>query len=160
MLLIKNKKTLSYILLFNIIALGIAYFIQYFLGHQPCNLCLVERIPYFTSIILIFLIFYLNKYERIISIIISVFFIFGATVSFYHFGIEQGFFSESFVCNLDDIKSYISTENLLKEMQVKKISCKDVTFKLFGVSLATFNTIISLVLSAIMIRNIINYDKN
>jgi|TARA_B110000881_G_C18426417_1_gene438648 disulfide bond formation protein DsbB len=160
MLLPKNKKILIYILLFSTSALCIAYFIQYILGHQPCNLCLIERVPYFASIFLIFLIFFLNDYERIISIIISIFFIFGAVVSFYHFGIEQGFFNESLVCNLSSLDSSLNAENLLRELQIKKTSCKDVTFKLLGVSLATFNTIISLVLSAIMIRNIIYYAKN
>jgi|TARA_B100000795_G_scaffold223372_1_gene178549 disulfide bond formation protein DsbB len=160
MLLPKNKKILISILLFSTSALCIAYFIQYILGHQPCNLCLIERVPYFASMFLIFLIFFLNDYERIISIIISIFFIFGAVVSFYHFGIEQGFFNESLVCNLSSLDSSLNAENLLRELQIKKTSCKDVTFKLLGVSLATFNTIISLVLSAIMIRNIIYYAKN
>ena len=160
MLLPKNKKILISILLFSTSALCIAYFIQYILGHQPCNLCLIERVPYFASMFLIFLIFFLNDYERIISIIISIFFIFGAVVSFYHFGIEQGFFNESLVCNLSSLDSSLNAENLLRELQIKKTSCKDVTFKLLGVSLATFNTIISLVLSAIMIRNIIYYVKN
>ena len=160
MLLPKNKKILISILSFSTSALCIAYFIQYILGHQPCNLCLIERVPYFASMFLIFLIFFLNDYERIISIIISIFFIFGAVVSFYHFGIEQGFFNESLVCNLSSLDSSLNAENLLRELQIKKTSCKDVTFKLLGVSLATFNTIISLVLSAIMIRNIIYYAKN
>ena len=88
---LNNKLILNGILAFSILTLSIAYFIQYVLGHKPCNLCIIERIPYIAAIIFISLIFILNRYQKIISSLILIFFIFGAVVSFYHFGIEQGF---------------------------------------------------------------------
>ena len=155
-----NKIILNGVLIFSILSLSIAYFIQYVLGHKPCNLCLIERIPYIASVILISLIFILNKFEKIISIIILLFFIFGAIVSFYHFGIEQGFFNESLVCDLGN-NANLSKEQLLKQLENSSIvSCKDVTFRVLSFSLATINTIISIILSAIMIKVIKNYDKN
>ena len=155
-----NKHILNGVLIFSILSLSIAYFIQYVLDHKPCNLCLIERIPYIASVILISLIFILNKFEKIISIIILLFFIFGAIVSFYHFGIEQGFFNESLVCDLGN-NANLSKEQLLKQLENASIvSCKDVTFRVLGFSLATINTIISIILSAIMIKVIKNYDKN
>ena len=155
-----NKLILNGILIFSIISLAIAYFVQYVLGHKPCNLCLIERIPYIASIILISLIFIINKFEKIISIIILLIFIFASIVSFYHFGIEQGFFNESLVCDLENNKR-LSKEQLLKQLESSSIvSCKDVTFRVLGLSLATINTIISIILSAIMIKIIINYDNN
>ena len=157
---IKNKLLLNGVLIFSVFTLVAAYFIEYILGHKPCNLCSIERIPYLASIILISLIFILNKYEKTISLIVGLFFAFGAIVSFYHFGIEQGFFDESLVCNLGNNSGALSSENLLKELEKNTVSCKDVTFALFGFSLATFNTIISLIISAIMLRIFINYDKN
>ena len=48
----------------------------------------------------------------------------------------------------------------LKELENKNISCKNVTFRIFGLSLATFNTIISLTISVILLRIVVNYDKN
>ena len=89
-MILNNKLLLNGILAFSILSLSIAYFIQYVLGHKPCNLCIIERIPYIAAIILISLIFILNRYQKIISSLILIFFIFGAVVSFYHFGIEQG----------------------------------------------------------------------
>ena len=157
---IKNKFTLNTVLLFSVFALITAYFIQYILGHEPCNLCLIERIPYLAAIILISLIFILNKFEKIISLIVGLFFIFGAVISFYHFGIEQGFFSESLVCDLGSSNKAASAQDLLRQLEKKTVSCKDVTFKILGLSLATFNTIISIIISAIMIKNVISYDKN
>ena len=155
-----NKLLLNGILAFSIFSLSIAYFIQYVLGHKPCNLCIIERIPYIAAIILISLIFILNRYQKIISSLILIFFIFGALVSFYHFGIEQGFFSESLICELSNNKP-INKEELLSQLKMAEIiSCKDVTFRFLGLSLATINTIISLILSGIMIRIIKNYGKN
>ena len=155
-----NKLLLNGILAFSILSLSIAYFIQYVLGHKPCNLCIIERIPYIAAIILISLIFILNRYQKIISSLILIFFIFGAVVSLYHFGIEQGFFSESLVCDLGNSQP-LNKEDLLNQLKKTEIvSCKDVTFRFLGLSLATINTVISLILSGIMFKIIKNYGKN
>ena len=159
-MILNNKLLLNGILAFSILSLSIAYFIQYVLGHKPCNLCIIERIPYIAAIILISLIFILNRYQKIISSLILIFFIFGAVVSFYHFGIEQGFFSESLVCDLGNSQP-LNKEELLNQLKKAEIvSCKDVTFRFLGLSLATINTVISLILSGIMIKIIKNYGKN
>ena len=159
-MILNNKLLLNGILAFSILSLSIAYFIQYVLGHKPCNLCIIERIPYIAAIILISLIFILNRYQKIISSLILIFFIFGAVVSFYHFGIEQGFFSESLVCDLGNSQP-LNKEDLLNQLKKTEIvSCKDVTFRFLGLSLATINTVISLILSGIMVKVIKNYGKN
>ena len=159
-MILNNKLLLNGILAFSILSLSIAYFIQYVLGHKPCNLCIIERIPYIAAIILISLIFILNRYQKIISSLILIFFIFGAVVSFYHFGIEQDFFSESLICELTN-NNPLNKEELLNQLKKAEIvSCKDVTFRFLGLSLATINTIISTILSGIMIKIIKNYGKN
>ena len=156
-----NRLILNGILAFSIISITIAYFIQYILGHKPCNLCLIERIPYVASIILIALMFIINRFEKLISIIILLFFVFGAIISFYHVGIEQGYFSEALLCNIGNINENLSGEDLLKQLQKSTaISCKNVTFRFLGLSLATINTVISLLISVIMFKVIRNYGKN
>ena len=80
-------------------------------------------------------------------------------LSFYHFGIEQGFFEESTVCGLKNALSVITKEELLEQLQVKTVSCKDVTFKIFGLSLTTFNMIISLILVIFLTNFFKNYEK-
>ena len=155
-----NKFILNGVLIFSILSLSIAYFIQYVMEHKPCNLCIIERIPYIAGVILISFIFILNRYEKIISAIVLLFFLSGAVVSFYHFGIEQGFFNESLVCNLGATND-LSKNELLKQLENSSfVSCKNVTFGFLGISLATINTIISIMLSGIMIKVIKNYDKN
>ena len=158
MILKNNKYILVGILSFSISSLLIAYYIEYALGHKPCNLCLIERVPYFISFILTSFVLALNRLEKVISIIILLSFIFGAIVSFYHFGIERGFFNESLVCNLGNGEA-LDKEQLLKQLEQSTVtSCKDVTFRFLGFSLATINMIISIILSGIMIKVIKNYD--
>ena len=156
-----NKIILNGILIFSIISLSIAYFIQYILDHEPCNLCLIERIPYIASVIFVALIFIIKRFKKIIASIILLFFVFGAGVSFYHVGIEHGFFSESLLCNLGIGGENLSKEDLLKQLQNSSpVSCKDVPFRFLGLSLATINTVISFLLSVIMVKVIKNYEKN
>jgi len=157
---LKNKTILNLILLFSIFALLSAYFVQYILGHQPCNLCLIERIPYILVIVVIILSFMFKKYEKIYLISLSLIFISASIISFYHFGIEQGFIKESLVCDLSSKGNNLTTEGLLKELKEQTISCKDVTFRVVGLSLATINTIISFLLSIILIKKILNYEKS
>mgnify|MGYP006114994205 CR=1 FL=1 len=147
-------------MLFSIFAIFAAYFIQYVLKHQPCNLCLIERIPYITSIIIISICFFFKKFEKIFLSILSLMFFTAALISFYHFGIEQGFIKESLVCNLNSESNDLSKEALLNQLKEMPKSCKDVTFEIFGLSLATFNIFISLILSVITGKLFLTYEKN
>ena len=155
---IKNKITLNLILIFSLFAILTAYIIQYVLGHQPCNLCLIERVPYIFSIIIISTCLLSQQFEKITLIILSLTFFMAALLSFYHYGIEQGFIKESLVCDLNNLNSELSKEALLNQLQNMPISCKDVTFEIFGISLATFNIFVSLILSAITTKLFLNYE--
>jgi len=156
----KHKLTLKLILLFSIFALIAAYFIEYVLGHQPCNLCLIERIPFVIAIIIILFCLYFKKLEKLSFIFLSSIFFIATLISFYHFGIEQGFIKESLVCDLDIKSDIVTKEDLLNQLKQKTISCKDVTFKFLGFSLATINIFTSLVLSYITLKIFLSYEKN
>ena len=157
---IKNKILLNLIMLFSIFALISAYFIQYVLSYQPCNLCLIARIPYIFSIIIISVCLFYNRFEKITLIILSLTFFIATLLSIYHFGIEQGFIKESLVCDLNSPINELSKEAILKQLKEVSVSCKDVTFKIFGLSLATFNIFISLILSVITTNLFLTYEKN
>ena len=87
-------------------------------------------------------------------------FIASAVLAFYQFGIEQGFFSESFVCKTGDLSGTLSKEQLLEQLNKYNISCKEVSFRVLGLSLATINTILSIMLSVIFLKLYLNYAKN
>ena len=156
---IKINSYLKIIFFVSFISLTSAFFIEYILGHQPCNLCLIERIPYGLSIILIILNFLSRKNEQFIILLLILVFSFSFIISFYHFGIEKGFFEESAVCGLKDASNMISKEELLEQLQKITISCKDVTFRFFGFSLTTINIILSLFLTILLAKIFFNYEK-
>ena len=157
---LKNEFYLKIILIISFTALTFAYFVEHILGHQPCNLCIIERIPYGISIILIAIIFIIKKNQKFLTLLLILTFAFSFTISIYHYGIEQGFFEESSVCNARNFTENITKEDLLKELSKKTISCKDVTFRFFGFSLTSINVVLSLLFIITLIKIFIKYEKN
>ena len=160
MLNLKTKFHLKIILLFSFIALISAFFIEYVLGHQPCNLCLIERIPYGLSIMIITAIFLIKKNQEFLVMLLILTFIFSFAISFYHYGIEQGFFLESSFCGVKSLTESINKVDLLKQLSEKTISCRDVTFKIFGLSLTSINIVISLLFIITLTKIFYRYEKN
>jgi len=160
--MLKQSNNIFLIIIFAVISLAIisALIIQYWLGHEPCKLCLYQRIPYFLAILLIIKIFFFKKYEKITLLILFLIFIGSTALAFYHFGIEQGFFNESLACTTPDVSKTLSKEQLMELLKQNSVSCKDVSFKILGLSLAAINTIFSLFLSVIFIKLFLNYGKN
>ena len=156
-----NKKNFYlFILFYSLLAIFFALYIEYILQFKPCKLCLFERIPYILAIIIINIKFLFKKYEKIYLLLISLIFASATLLSFYHFGIEQGFIEESMVCDLNNQNNSLNVEDILNQLKENTISCKDVTFRLLGLSLATINTITSLIISVITINIFLNYEKN
>jgi len=149
------------ILLINLFVITSALVIQYWLGHIPCKLCLYERFPYLISIILLLIIIFFKKYEKIILLMLSLTFIFSAALAFYHLGIEQGFFKESIACAINNASEASTKDQILEQLKQKDIvSCKHVSFRVLGFSLATINTIFSIILSGIFIKLFLDHGKN
>ena len=159
--MLSNKINTYFKIIFfvSLISIISAFFIEYALGYQPCNLCLIERIPYGLSIILIILNYFLKKNEYFIILLLILTFSFSVILSFYHIGIEKGFFEESVLCETQNTSDFISKEELLKQLQVKNVSCKDVTFRIFGFSLTSFNMILSIFLVILLTILFKNYEK-
>jgi disulfide bond formation protein DsbB len=160
--MVKNSKNLliKLILLISIIALISTFFIEYILGHQPCNLCILERIPYFFAIIVILLNYKFIEFEKFFILFLTIIFLFGTVLSLYHLGIEQGLIQESLVCDLKSGSNLLSKEEILKQLQEKSVSCKDVTFKIFGLSLTSYNILISILITFSAGKIYFNYDKD
>ena len=160
--MVKDRRQLliKIIFLVSTVALLSAFFIEYILGHQPCNLCIFERIPYLLAIIIILFNLKFNQFEKFFILLLVIVFLFGAILSLYHLGIEQGFIQESLVCDLKSGSNLLSKEEILKQLQEKDISCKDVTFKIFGLSLTSYNILISLLISISSGKVYFDYGKN
>jgi len=159
--MLNNKSLfLNLILFVSFVALLSAFFIEYVLGHQPCNLCILERIPYVIAIVIILLNYKFSQFEKIFLVLLVIVFLTATILSVYHFGIEQGFIEESLVCDLKNGSEVTSKEEILKQLQEQKVSCKDVTFKIFGLSLTTYNIIISILITINALKIYLNYAKS
>ena len=157
---LSKKNLFKCIFLISFIALISAYFIEYILGHQPCNLCVYERFPYFLAILIVLINFKYNKLEKYLILLLAIIFLIATILSLYHLGIEQGFIQESLLCNLEKGANILDKDEILKQLQQKNISCKDVTFQIFGLSLTSYNIIISLLLTIILTRIYFGYEKS
>ncbi len=160
MLNLKTQDYLKIIFLISLFSIISAYFIEYVLGHQPCNLCLMERIPYGLSMILVILTAIFKKNEKFFLLLLILVFVFSSLISLYHLGIEQDFFQESSICGLKNAEEIISKEELLKQLSKKTISCRDVTFKIFGLSLTSINVIISFIITIFLLKIYNSYEKD
>ena len=160
MLNLKIESYLKLIFLISLVSIISAYFIEHILGHQPCNLCLIQRIPYGLGIILIIVNYVTKINEKFIILLLILIFIFSFLISIYHFGIEPGYFEESTVCGLKNGTDIISKKELLIQLNKQIISCKDVTFRVFGLSLTSINISISLIITIILIKVYTKYEKN
>ena len=157
---INKTLVIKLILITSILALASALFIEHALGHQPCSLCILERIPYLLAIIIIILNYKFAHFEKYFIFLLILIFLAATILSLYHLGIEQGLIEESLVCDLKKGSNLLSKEEILKQLQEKNISCKDVTFKIMGLSLTSYNILISLLITISSARIYINYDKN
>ena len=158
----KINKTLivKLIFLISIVALSSAFFIEHVLGHQPCNLCILERVPYILTIIIILLNYIFIQIEKYFILLITLIFLVATALSLYHLGIEEGFIKESLVCDLNNGSNLLSKEDIIKQLQQKNISCQDVTFKIFGLSLTSYNILISLLISISTAKIYFNYEQS
>jgi len=158
------KKTNNILLIFFLFIISAsliaAFIIQYEFGHQPCKLCIYQRIPYILSIFLIIELIFFKRNEKTTLLLLSLTFIASTILAFYHLGIEQEFFTESFLCESKNFSKTLTKDQLLEQLKQNTISCKDVSFKVLGLSLASINFIFSLLLSVIFIRLFLNYGKN
>ena len=159
--MLNNKSLLLNLILFvSFVALISAFFIEYILGHQPCNLCILERIPYLLAIVIILLNYKFSQFEKLFLVLLIIVFLTATILSVYHFGIEQGFIEESLVCDLKNGSEATSKEEILKQLQEQKVSCKDVTFKIFGLSLTTYNIVISILITINTLKIYLDYAKS
>ena len=155
----KLNTYLKIVFIISIISIISAYFIEYVLGHQPCKMCLIERIPYGLSIFIIILNYIASKNEKFLILLLVLIFSFSFLISIYHLGIEQGIFEESRLCVLKNIDEIITKDEVLEQLNKNYVSCKDVTFRIFGFSLTTINIIISLILVIFLTNFFKNYEK-
>ena len=153
-----NQKNFCIFILFtSLLVIFGALYIEHILGAQPCILCKYQRWPYIVSIFISF-VGYINQKNKIWLYFLIFIFVLSFFLSGYHAGIENNLFPEFSGCSNNQI-NIDNKEELLKSLNAIPPNCRDVNFKIFGLSLATINVLISLSVIFISFR-IIKNEKN
>ena len=155
---VKRKNFYLLIFIFSILAIFFALYVEYYLQYKPCKLCLYQRIPYIIAIFISFVGYNYYKNDSILLLVILIF-ILSFLISGYHYGIEKNIFEEFSGCATNNIDITDKTKLLKTLSENIPNSCKDVNFKLFGISLAGINSVLSLLILIYSIRTLI-YEKN
>ena len=151
------KKFYIIVFIISLLSLLIALYIEFFLGYPPCKLCIYQRIPYLVSIFITFLGISYSKNLIWLYVLLITFFS-SFLLSGYHFGIEKEIFNEFSGCTGNSL-NIIDKNELLKVLNSEINSCKNVDFRIFGLSLATINLLLSFVIFILIIK-VIKNEKN
>ncbi len=154
---LNKKQFYLFILFYSIFAIFFALYVEYILLYKACTLCIYQRIPYVVAIFISFIGYNYYKNDKILILIVIIFSI-STLISGYHYGIENNIFKEFSGCNNSTIE-IIDKSELLKSFSNNILSCKDVNFKLFGISLAGINLLLSLLIVIYSLRTLV-YEKN
>ena len=144
-------------LIVSILSLVTAIYIEHIIEIKPCKLCIYQRFPYLIAIFISFLGYYFPNNILWVKLL-TLIFVISFVISGYHVGIENEFFKEFSGCTSKNI-NLLDKSEILNSLQNEVISCKNVSFKILGMSLATINMIISSLFVIIYLK-IINNEKN
>ena len=156
-ILLNKKNFYLFILFYSLLAISFALYVEHILGYKACKLCLYQRVPYIIAIFISFIGYNYFKNNKILILIVVIFLI-SALVSGYHYGIENNIFEEFSGCTSNSLEIVDKTE-LLNSLNENVASCKDAIFKLFGMSLAGINFILSLLIIVYSFLTLF-YEKN
>ena len=156
-ILLNKKNFYLFVLFYSLLAIFFALYVEYILGYKACKLCLYQRVPYIFAIFICFIGYNYFKNDKIL-ILITIIFLISVLVSGYHYGIENNIFKEFSGCAVNSLE-IVDKAELLNSLNNNVTSCKDVNFKLFGISLAGINLLFSLLI-IIYSLIIFFYEKN
>ena len=155
--ILEIKKFYSFVLFICIISLISAVYIEYIMEQRPCKLCIYQRLPYLFAIFICFFGYNFSKNFLWVYLLIITFFI-STILSGYHVGIENNIFSEFSGCTSNSL-NITDKSKILESLSNNMPGCKEINFRVFGLSLATINFMISIIISFITIL-IIKNEKN
>lgn len=138
-----------FVLLVAMATIGGAWFIELVLGIKPCHLCLQQRISYYAGIPIVLIATLLlagskdSKAGRLVLALAALIFLAGAGMGVFHTGVEYKLWAGPTDCT-GDIAQNVSIHDFLKQLEtVKVIRCDEVAMRIFGLSLAAWNAVIS-----------------
>ncbi len=144
------------VLMIAIVTIAIAWFFQLVLGYIPCKLCLQQRIPYYVGISLAIVVLIVLargasvKIAKLALIALMLVFLVSTALGAYHAGVEWGFWLGPNDCGGTIAGGPAKVGDLLSAIESSKVvSCTHASWRLFGLSMAGWNAVVSLIMAGI-----------
>lgn len=134
------------IALVSVLSLAAAFTAQYGFGLRPCDLCLLQRIPFGVTIALGAIGFFAKQASRPMITLAGFFFLINAIIAAYHSGVERKWWEGLSGCSTPDMSG--SIEELMKRIEeTDVVRCDEIPWSLFGLSMANYNVFFCLALA-------------
>ena len=155
-MIIRNWTLLLFII--SLISISSALIAEYFFNLQPCELCLKQRHPYYLILVCLVFIFIIKNLNKIVFyLLIQLSAVYGLFYSIWHVGVENKIFKGPAGCSAMLTSSENASDLKAQILSKQVISCDEVIWSFFGISAASINTLVLLV---IFIFNAIYLYKN
>jgi disulfide bond formation protein DsbB len=150
--MLTRRSATSLALLGSLAVIGGALFSQYVGGLTPCELCLLERWPYYVAIPLLVIALARGARGSLalgLIVLVALLFLASSGLAFYHVGVEQHWFAGPTACTGTGGTAHTVEELKAQLMNQQPVRCDEVPWSLFHISLAGWNLVASLVLAAL-----------
>jgi disulfide bond formation protein DsbB len=147
---VSSSKMLGFITLVCAGVLATAYIMEHYFAVYPCQMCLYERQIFMVAggVALISFVFLTPRLQSYVLIGVGFIFMGGAFLAAYHVAIQHHWVSLPAFCASNDFSAITSVEDLKNQLlKTPFVRCDQVTWSLFGLSLAFYNCLLSLVLA-------------
>ncbi len=158
-----NKYILKLLLMLAISILGGAYFFEFIMGLYPCELCLYQRIPWLLLIGICSLGIIYKRHLHLVNILIimaMIILMISAALAVFHVGVEQHWWQGFSSCSINSAMPNTLLDLKAAIMTAPVIRCDDIAWSLFGVSMAGYNAIISIIFSVLTIVIVIKMFRD
>lgn len=139
------------------LAIGGAWYSQLFWGLEPCELCLLQRWPYYVGMplaaVAVVIAFRAQGSRRktvaLVLWLLALVFLVSAGLGVYHAGVEWGFWPGPSACTGQYVAP-ASTDDFLKSLEAgPSVRCDEAAIRILGLSLAGWNALVSLAIAFI-----------
>ncbi|MAH85374.1 MAG: hypothetical protein CBB68_14195 [Rhodospirillaceae bacterium TMED8] len=132
-------------------ALVVAYSAEIVYGLKACNLCIAQRVPYVAIAVIGWTGLRRPRWISSGNLAAAASFVFliGGIIAIYHVGVEQNLWESATNCG-GKVGQIFTVETLQAALELEPPkACDDIDWTFLGVSMATYNAFLSLVLAGI-----------
>ena len=139
----------GFVLMASAVVLGTALLSEYWGGLAPCELCLMQRWPWAAAIVISLVVVLVGERAGLawVALLLGLVFAIGVVFAFYHVGVEQHWFAGPTACTASEGGAMTLEQMKQQILGTAPVLCDRPAWTLFGVSLAGWNLLASLIMT-------------